>query len=160
MPNPVAFFVVSHGGMAEALVHSAERILPVDERRILRALSLDWGTKQDEIRRRVEAEAATLPDQAALILLVDVVGGTPWNALAEWASTHDAGLVGGVNLPMLLRLGCGTPCSGEGIEALVNWCVEKGRLGICAVDCDCAKPKTSDLQPSTSGSSPSRSGAN
>ena len=142
MSKPVAFFVVSHGGMAGALVRSAERILPADERRVLRALSFDWGTRQAAIRQRVEDEASSLSEDTLLILLVDVVGGTPWNALAEWASAQGAGLVGGVNLPMLLRLGCGTPCSGEGVDALVNWCVQKGRAGICAVDCDGAKPKT------------------
>lgn len=142
MPNSVAFFVVSHGGMADSLVESAERILPRDTGRTLLSLSFDWGTNQDEIRDRVEREAAKLPPDSALILLVDVVGGTPWNALAQWASERNAGLVGGVNLPMLLRLGCGTPCSDEGVDGMVDWCVEKGRSGICAVDCEGARPKS------------------
>lgn len=142
MPNPTAFFVVSHGGMSTALVQSADRILPSDDGRLLRALSFDWGTKQADIQQRVQAEAETLSDDTVLILLVDVVGGTPWNALAEWASARGAGLVGGVNLPMLLRLGCGTPCHGKGVEALVQWCVEKGRSGICAADGECARTES------------------
>ena len=156
MPCPVSFFIVSHGRMADTLVRAAERILPADEGRDLRALSFDWGTRQAEILRRVEEEAAGLDEGGVLVLLVDVVGGTPWNALAEWASARGAGLVGGVNLPMLLRLGCGTPCRSEGVEALVNWCVEKGRSGICAADCECAKPI---VEPTVAAHPPSERGA-
>jgi PTS system mannose-specific IIA component len=93
--------VVTHGRLAEELVHAARTIVgSVDG---LEALSIDWKEEIDSIQARLSRAIESLDRGGGVIVATDMFGGTPTNlALA----LHERGrieIVTGVNLPMLIR---------------------------------------------------------
>ncbi len=96
--------VISQGGLSRELVAAAERIAGNPANLI--AVSLGWDDDVETARGKI---ADVLADQAAkseVLLLVDMVGSTPYNAAQGLVDGARVELLAGVNLPMLVRLGC------------------------------------------------------
>ncbi|HXV75433.1 MAG TPA: PTS sugar transporter subunit IIA [Candidatus Polarisedimenticolaceae bacterium] len=93
--------VVTHGRLAEELVHAARTIVGGIER--LEAVSIDWDDDVGEATKRIEKALERVNDGRGVVLLTDMFGGTPTNL---GIALHDPGrveVVTGVNLPMLIK---------------------------------------------------------
>jgi mannose/fructose-specific phosphotransferase system component IIA len=100
--------LISHGRLAEALLETAEGILGAREG--VEAVS-NHGLSRDGLVEILRERIAALPEQDALLLLVDMPGGSTHVAarlaLAGQPAERAARLVGpltGMNLPLLLTL--------------------------------------------------------
>jgi PTS system mannose-specific IIA component len=101
--------VVTHGQLATELVNSAEMI--VGDLPHFAAVSIGWHDDvelaRDEIGRaiaRVQASAGgTDAEQAGVLVLTDMFGGTPANLGVTYVSPQ-VEVITGVNLPMLIKL--------------------------------------------------------
>jgi len=93
--------IVAHGDLGEALVRAAEMIM--GPQADLFAVSL-WP--EDSPAALEEKLLATLQQagQRPALVLVDLLGGTPFNVVARHLPRGDIACVTGVNLPMLLDL--------------------------------------------------------
>jgi PTS system mannose-specific IIA component len=124
----IPVLIVTHGGLAGELLAAARVIageLPGFE-----ALALDWSEDLEAARQRVGERVATLDRGDGVLVLTDMYGDTPYNAAASWARSRRVEVVTGVNLPMVVRLGC-LRDSHAGLEELARWLEVKGRRSIC-----------------------------
>ncbi len=122
--------IVAQGRLAQELLAAAETIAGSLPR--FRALSLDWSEGLERARQRIAAEIATLDDGSGVLVLTDVFGSTPTNAAMAEAVPGRVEVVSGVNLPMVLRLGCSaTPP--VPLEETARWLEIKARRSISRV---------------------------
>lgn len=98
----VGVVVMAHGGVATALVDAAGSIAgPLHG---VEALDLPPGAGPEALRATLD-RAVTAQDRGrGVVVLVDLVGGTPANCCLGLLEQERVEVVAGVNLPMLLRL--------------------------------------------------------
>ncbi|MDY7096111.1 MAG: PTS sugar transporter subunit IIA [Acidobacteriota bacterium] len=135
--------LLSHGNLARELLAAARTI--AGELPDFEALPLDWSQGSEEIRRHISETLAEIDDGSGVLILADVFGATPCNAAMSF---HDPGRVevlGGVNLPMVVRLGC---LAGKEftLEEAARWLRDKGRSSIQA-SCDLQPRRPTSASP-------------
>jgi mannose PTS system EIIA component len=100
----IGIVLVSHGPLAEGLKGAAEMIVGPQERFL--TVSMGAAADLDAVRAQVEDAAARVAESSLsedVLVLTDLMGGSPSNACAYMASTGMP-VVCGVNLPMLLEV--------------------------------------------------------
>jgi mannose PTS system EIIA component len=97
----IGIVLVSHGTFAEGLKNAAEMIVGPQER--LLAVSMEPEADLAALRRRIEQAVATVGPPGEVLVLIDILGGSPANASARLAS-RGIPVICGTNLPMLLEL--------------------------------------------------------
>ena len=65
-----------------------------------------------------------------LLILTDIYGGTPNNIALSLRQPGRIEVISGVNLPMVVRLGCGAN-SERSLEEMARWIGKKARASIC-----------------------------
>ncbi|WP_225362316.1 PTS sugar transporter subunit IIA [Lentilactobacillus parabuchneri] len=103
MNNLISILVVSHGDLANSLIHTAEMIAGKQEQ--VQTVTLAANDGVDSLSAKVDAAMAKLPADQLTLIFADLWGGSPFNAAAQIVGkdpTHTA-LIAGVNLPILLE---------------------------------------------------------
>ncbi|WP_240025251.1 PTS sugar transporter subunit IIA [Mannheimia haemolytica] len=85
MSNQIALLLMSHGSFARAALASAELIVGQQEN--VAAIGVVAVDNVADIKRQMEQTIAELNTDKGLIILTDIVGGTPMN-LASSQLTH------------------------------------------------------------------------
>ncbi|QQR72711.1 MAG: hypothetical protein IPJ17_14560 [Holophagales bacterium] len=137
--------IVTHGHLAPELLETAKTILGRELQNV-RALSLEWTEGWDEARTKIAAEiAAFAPGTEGVLVLTDLHGDTPSRAAASFQEPGRVEVVTGVNLPMVVRLGCAEP-EQRSLTELAHWIEVKGRRAIRRADPPAAEshPRTVD----------------
>ncbi len=98
----VGVLIVSHGGLAEALISSLQHL--VGKQQKLRGVSIWPEDREQEIRGRIRREIAELNDGDGVVILTDVLGGTATSLSLPFLKNKKVELVTGANMPMLLTL--------------------------------------------------------
>lgn len=130
----VGILILSHGGLAEELLAAARVIsgtLPGID-----ALTLDWRDGLEEARDKVRAVLPRLDHGDGVLILTDMYGSTPSNAALSLREAGRVEVIAGVNLPMVVRLGCLTT-KNMPLADMAAWIRDKGRSSICG----CADPR-------------------
>ena len=98
----VGILIVSYGRLAQALISSVQYLFG-DLKRI-RAVSIWPKDSKEEIRDRIQKNMAKLNDGNGIVILTDILGGTPTNLSLSFLDDESVEVVTGVNMPMLLTL--------------------------------------------------------
>ena len=97
----VGIVVAAHGRLAEELLRTAEGVVgPVPQ---AQALSIGGGVEGGSAALRAAIAAVEQGD--GVVLLTDLLGGSPTNLCLQVLKEREVEVVTGVNLPMLLKLG-------------------------------------------------------
>ena len=113
----VAVIVAAHGHLAEGLIASSAMIVGPQEDAV--AVTFDPSEGPDDLLAKYAAATDASPSTEYL-LLVDLFGGSPYNAAARFAAPReDADVVTGVNLPMLVEV-LARRMAGAGLAELVE----------------------------------------
>lgn len=88
--------------MAEALISSVQFL--VGNLQKIRRVSIWPKDKVKEVRDRIQKEIEEIDDGDGVVILTDVLGGTPTNLSLFFLKEEKVEVVTGVNLPMLLTL--------------------------------------------------------
>ncbi len=124
----IGVLIVSHGRLAEELLSAAQMI--AGELPRFRALALDWSVGFEEAKRRISGAATELDDGSGVLVLTDMFGDTPSNAAVALFRPGALEVVSGVNLPMVVRLGCTRAAASSDLSEVARWLETKGRRGI------------------------------
>ncbi len=116
--------IVSHGGLAEGFLDAAKMI--VGEVPDVFAFGLCPQEDPENFKERVYAEIDADPKQNILVL-ADILCGTPFNSMIEKLREPRIDMVIGVNLPMLLEL---LMHREEKFETLAEYAKQRGLQGI------------------------------
>lgn len=127
----VSVLILTHGGVAPELLETARVISGRLES--FRALSLSWSDSFEQAREKVGQALSDLESQEGILVLTDILGGTPFNVAMVFRDPGNVEIVSGVNLPMVVRLGCLVTKS-KPLNELTAWIRDKGRASICSSD--------------------------
>jgi PTS system mannose-specific IIA component len=98
----VGVLIVSHGKLAEALISSVQSITGNLQR--MTGVSI-WPTeRKEEVKERIKRKVAEVDDGDGVVILTDILGGTPTNLSLSFVKEEKVEVVTGVNIPMLLTL--------------------------------------------------------
>ncbi len=119
--------VVTQGQLAHELLKSAERVLgrPISAR----SVCLDWEASAEEDRDALLRAIGEFSVQDRFLILTDIPGATPHRIASELADAQVA-VVAGVNLPMVVRLGCLSTDDERTPQQIADWIIDKGRKAV------------------------------
>lgn len=99
----VALFFVTHEGIASNLLKVAEAITQKPNHNMA-YIEIPMGTAVDETLNHIEDKISRLDLDDGLFFITDIYGSTPGNVAQQSAIKHNASLISGANLPMVIRL--------------------------------------------------------
>lgn len=126
--NMPAVLIVAHAPLASALKAVATHVY-ADCRHPVEALDVPPTATLDEVTALASAVMAQGPERDWLVL-TDVFGATPCNAMLRLADPAHVRVVTGVNVPMLWRSLC---YADESLEALASRAVSGASQGVMQV---------------------------
>jgi PTS system mannose-specific IIA component len=125
----IGVLIVSHGVLAEALISEVQSL--TGNLQSVRGVSIQPQEDQKTIRNRIEEQMAEVDDGDGIMILTDVLGGTPTNLTLPFLRKQDVQVVTGVNIPMLLALS--SYRRERSLEALCALVKKSGRRSIITV---------------------------
>ena len=127
----VDVLILTHGGLAPELLAAARVISGNLES--FEALALDWSDGFEEAQHKVQETLGRFDGSQGILILTDILGGTPFKVAMEFRKPGQIEIVSGVNLPMVVRLGC-LVHGDMPLSDLTRWIRDKGRSSICCSD--------------------------
>ncbi len=123
----VSVLILSHGGLAVELLAAARMI--AGELPSFEALALPWTDGIEEAESKVRAVLQRLDQSAGVLILTDIFGGTPSNVAMAFREPGRIEVLSGVNLPMVVRLGC-LKSSSMPLSEIAAWIRDKAKTSI------------------------------
>ncbi|HKC61256.1 MAG TPA: PTS fructose transporter subunit IIA [Myxococcales bacterium] len=121
----IGVVVAAHGRLAEELLRTAEAVVgQLASVRTVNVLASD-----PEMRHKVEEAIRAVDGGEGVLLLTDLLGGTPTQLCLSFLHERKVEVVTGVNLPMLLKLGS-MRADGKPIAQLAHEVAEAGQKSI------------------------------
>jgi PTS system mannose-specific IIA component len=124
----IGMVLVTHGGLALALRDAMEHV--VGKQTAMATVCIESDAEIEGQRAEVAKRVAEVDCGDGVILLTDMFGGTPSNLAMSMLSGKDVEVIGGVNLPMLVKLG--KIRGSYGLAEAVQCAEAAGRKYICS----------------------------
>lgn len=102
MDGSIGLMIMSHGDFGKAAIESAQLI--VGSQTNYDTLSVFVVDQVDDLKQEMLEKVADLDTSNGLVVLTDIIGGTPANLAGHLLVEENTMLVTGVNLPMLLEV--------------------------------------------------------
>ena len=117
---------MTHGQLAGELLAAAEMIVgPISH---IAAVSIGWHDDVDAARDEVQRAITRVSQQAGVLLLTDMFGGTPTNIASMFLEEGVVEVITGVNLPMVIKLATAT--TDDSLAETARKICDQGRQGI------------------------------
>ncbi|MCL4501791.1 MAG: PTS sugar transporter subunit IIA [Deltaproteobacteria bacterium] len=98
----IGILIVTHMELAEALISVWDLILGRGEG--VQAVSLDPNDSPESSRQKIQRALTQVNNGSGVIILTDMLGGTPSNQALPFLQEGKVEVITGVNLPMLMKL--------------------------------------------------------
>ncbi|MFD1414421.1 PTS sugar transporter subunit IIA [Oceanobacillus jeddahense] len=102
MADGFGILVMTHGDFGKAAMDSAQLI--VGEQENYETISVFVVDNLDDLKQEMEEKVKSLDTSKGLVILTDIVGGTPINLASNLLTREDTIIASGVNLPLLLEV--------------------------------------------------------
>lgn len=103
MSNPLPIILASHGPFAQGAFECAQMLMGEQEN--VHIISVLIDSNIDMLRQEMQSSYSQLNQGNGVIILVDIMGGTPCNLASELLISHnDVLLFCGFNIPVLLEV--------------------------------------------------------
>jgi PTS system mannose-specific IIA component len=122
----VGILIVSHGKLAEALISSVQFLVGNLQR--VKGISIWPRDRKEEVKDQIQKGVGEVDDGDGVVILTDVLGGTPTNLSLSISEDEKVEVVTGVNLPMLLTLS--SYQKGKSLEEISRLAKKSGRRSI------------------------------
>jgi PTS system mannose-specific IIA component len=98
----VGVLIISHGRLAEAFISSVKSLVGNLHR--ITGVSIWPKDRDEEIKDRIRKKMAEVNEGDGVVILTDLLGGTPTHLSLSFLEDEKVEVVTGVNMPMLLTL--------------------------------------------------------
>jgi mannose PTS system EIIA component len=98
----IGILIVTHKELAEALMSVWDLILGRQEG--ILAVSLDPSAPPEQSRQQIQRGLSQVNNGNGVVILTDMLGGTPSNLTLSFLQEGKVEVITGVNLPMLMKL--------------------------------------------------------
>ena len=122
----VGVLIVSHGALAEALISEVQVLIGKLQK--VEGVSIQPRESEEEVRDRIREKMAEVDDGDGVVILTDILGGTPTNLSLSFLKEKRVEVVTGVNVPMLLTLS--SYQKGRSLEEICSLVKKSGRRSI------------------------------
>lgn len=96
----IPIILATHGPMATSIIESAEMLVGKSEKLV--GITLRLSDNFEEFQQKIFAQARQLDEGSGVMILVDLLGGSPYNATAKVLFQENIECLTGLNLSMLL----------------------------------------------------------
>lgn len=121
----IGLVVVGHGDIPEALLKAADSVLAGVTQ--MQAVSFHANDDPNLLASKIEQATEAVDTGEGVIIMTDMMGGTPTNTALAMLNRPDVEVVTGVNLPMLLKIPF---IKGMLVNEAANFLVEYGRRNL------------------------------
>ncbi|MGX7196039.1 PTS sugar transporter subunit IIA [Enterococcus olivae] len=122
----VSIIISGHGQLSVGILDAFEMIFGADQD--VQAIPFLKGEGLPQVNEKYTNVYNSLEENKELLILVDVFGGTPYNAAAQLAFGKDnVDILSGVNLPMVLEAAAGKK---QSLTQLVDYLKKVSKDGI------------------------------
>lgn len=97
----VGIIAISHGSYAKALINSVEMIYGKQKK--IRTICLEGKNSIEILKEQIDRTIEELNVEEVLIL-VDILGGTPYNAACLFMDRKNINVITGMNMPMIVEI--------------------------------------------------------
>jgi mannose PTS system EIIA component len=98
----IGMVLVTHGTLANAMREAMEHV--VGKQKNLATVCIESDAEFESQRAEIARRMDEVNEGDGVILLTDMFGGTPSNLAMSMASQPNVEIIGGMNLPMLVKL--------------------------------------------------------
>jgi PTS system mannose-specific IIA component len=121
----IGVVVATHGKLAEEMIRTAEAVVG----KLVQVAPVSVVATEPDVRGRLKDAIKSVDTGEGVLLLTDLLGGSPTNLCVSFTAERQVEIVTGVNLPMLLKLDV-LRASGRPIAAVAHDLVEAGQKSI------------------------------
>ena len=121
----IGVVLATHGHLAQEMLRTAEEVVG----KLAQAAAVSVVATEPDVRGTIEAAIRSVDQGEGVLLLTDLLGGSPTNLCLSFLTERKVEVVTGVNLPMLLKLG-GLRATGKSIEQVAHELAEAGQKSI------------------------------
>jgi PTS system mannose-specific IIA component len=121
----IGVVIATHGNLAQEMIRTAETVVG----KLAQVAPVSVVATAPDVRRDIEDAIRSVDQGDGVLLLTDLLGGSPTNLCLSFLTERKVEVVTGVNLPMLLKLG-GLRSSGKPIAEVAQALAEAGQKSI------------------------------
>lgn len=122
----VGILIVTHGDLAKSLISTGELI--IGELKMTSAVSIWPKESKEEVKDRIQEEVTKVDNGDGVVILTDILGGTPTNQSLPLLESEKVEVVTGVNVSMVLALSCFR--EGKSLKEVSSLAKKAGRRSI------------------------------
>jgi mannose PTS system EIIA component len=121
----IGVVVATHGKLAEEMIRTAEAVVgPLEQ-----VAAVSVVATSPDMRGDLKEAIQRVDQGEGVLLLTDLLGGSPTNLCVSFLTERKVEVVTGINLPMLLKLS-GMRASGKPIAQIAHDLAEAGQRSI------------------------------
>lgn len=123
----IGIIAISHGPYAKSLIQSVEMVYGKQEK--LQAICLGQDESLESLQIKIN-DAVKALNLKKILIIVDLLGGTPYNATSMQLNNPNINVITGLNMPMLLHI---LPHRNKSLEEVSEIAIMSGKNGIINV---------------------------
>src|SRR5512140_2942286 len=121
----IGVVVATHGNLAQELIRTAEAVVG----KLEQAAAVSVVATAPDMRKVIHDAIRSVDQNDGVLLLTDLLGGSPTNLCLSFLTEKQVEVVTGVNLPRLLKLN-GLRSSGKPVRQVAHDLAEAGQKAI------------------------------
>jgi PTS system mannose-specific IIA component len=126
----VGILLLTHAPLGEAFIAAATHVFRSPPAQV-EALDVLADQDPEEVRRLACDAIARINDGAGVLVITDMMGGTPSNCTLQLGVPGQVEVIAGISLPMLLRA---ITYRHDTLDVTVEMALAGGQSGVCRID--------------------------
>lgn len=126
----VGILLLTHAPLGQAFIEAAAHVFRGQPEN-LEAIDVVADQDTGEVNRQAKAAIARLDSGSGVLVITDVMGGTPSNCCHQLADAGHVEVIAGISLPMLLRA---ITYRNDTLDVVVEMALAGGQSGAVRVD--------------------------
>ena len=126
----IGILLMTHAPLGSAFMQAAQHVFRSMPER-LEAIDVIADQNIDEVNRLARDAVQRLNDGSGVLVMTDVMGGTPSNCCRHLGEPSDVAVIAGISLPMLLRA---ITYRQDTLDVVVEMALAGGQSGAMRVD--------------------------
>ncbi len=126
----VGILLLTHAPLGQAFIAAASHVFRASPAQV-EAIDVIADQNPDEVRTLAQAAIARVNDGSGVLVITDVLGGTPANCTLQLCVPGEVEVIAGISLPMLLRA---ITYRHDTLDIVLEMALAGGQNGACRVD--------------------------
>jgi len=126
----VGILLLTHAPLGQAFIAATNHVFRAPPAQ-LEAIDVVADQNPDDVRLLAQAAIERINDGSGVLVITDVMGGTPANCTLQLCVPGEVEVIAGISLPMLLRA---ITYRNEALDVVLEMALAGGQNGACRVD--------------------------